>query len=103
MAEVNDAYRKGDIGRIREIVGAYLHAPENVDGVGVAAELVRAIRKIRQARTRLLALGKERELLMAGPRWEFYERWVSAKAGGRDLIEDVCARARFEIRRLERA
>ena len=48
MAEANEAYEQGDAERLKKILAEYETSPESVQGVGVAADLVRVIRKITQ-------------------------------------------------------
>ena len=63
MAEANEAYAQGDIDRLRAILDRWESSPENVDGVGVAAELIRTIRKIHQVEQRLAAIATQLEAL----------------------------------------
>src|SRR5262249_4454017 len=48
MAEINDAYKRGDEERIRAILREWQASPESVQGDGPGAELIRVIRKIAQ-------------------------------------------------------
>src|SRR5262249_61253837 len=66
MAEVNDAYQRGDEERIRAILRDWHASPESVQGDGPGAELVRIIRKIAQVEKRLKAIAAEMELLRQG-------------------------------------
>ena len=59
MAEVNDAYARGDEERIRTILRDWHASPESVRGDGPGAELVRIIRKIAQVEKRLKTIATE--------------------------------------------
>jgi len=65
MAAVNRAYAEGDETRLRQILEAWEHSPESVEGKGVEAELVRVIRQIAQVQERLQAIETEIHLLQA--------------------------------------
>lgn len=62
MAEANQAYEDGDEEQLQAILHGWESNPESVEGEGVAAELIRAIRKIAQGRDRLKVIQKEEEL-----------------------------------------
>ena len=49
MTEANAAYERGDAETLRRILEEYESSPESVKGVGVAADLVRVIRQIKQS------------------------------------------------------
>src|SRR6185369_2521546 len=63
MAEVNEAYARGDEERIRAILREWHASPESVEGDGPGAELVRVIRKIAQVDKRLAAIAAELDQL----------------------------------------
>src|ERR1017187_6578054 len=59
MAEENRAYQQGDVDALRRILEEYESSPESVQGTGVAADLVRVIRQIRQVQKRLVRIELE--------------------------------------------
>jgi hypothetical protein len=63
MAEVNDAYARGDEEKIRAILRDWHASPETVQGDGPGAELVRVIRKIAQVERRLNSIVSEMDRL----------------------------------------
>ncbi len=63
MAEANQAYEDGDEQRLRAILHGWESSPELVKGEGVAAELIRTIRKIVQSQERLKTIQQEIEAL----------------------------------------
>jgi hypothetical protein len=85
MAAANLAYEQGDEARLRKILQDYESSPEVVQGEGTAAELVRAIRKIAQARNRIIEIGTEAELLIQSDLYKLMQKAEEAKEQGRDL------------------
>jgi DnaJ-domain-containing protein 1 len=89
MAEANQAYEAEDIEKLRSILRSWESRPESVQGEGVAAELIRAIRKISQCRARLQAIQSE---IAAVKKTELYQLQFevnSAKARGNNLLADM--------------
>jgi hypothetical protein len=92
MAEVNRAYAEGDEERIRRILSEWRASPDNVEGEGFGAELVRVIRKIAQVQTRILAIATEMEQLRADEIWKLRSEIEAAQVQGRDLLAELAAR-----------
>ncbi|MBC8491635.1 MAG: hypothetical protein H8D42_03665 [Candidatus Marinimicrobia bacterium] len=59
MKEANDAYKKGDIEKLKSLLKEYKSAPEAVFGEGAAADLIRTIRIIAQAKVRLAEIDRQ--------------------------------------------
>lgn len=91
MAEANAAYEAGDQARLEAILREWESSPEAVEGGGVGAELVRAIRKIAQARARLQAIGEEVERLRASDLYELRAKVEAGEAEGRDVLAEMAA------------
>ena len=102
MAQINIAYRRGDVDALKRIVAGNAHAPEDVSGDGAAAELVRVIRKLSRARNRLEAIAKNRAELMQTELWELFEQHRQSTERGDDLVAEICANAGREAERLRR-
>jgi hypothetical protein len=106
MVEANLAYEKGDISRLRAIIDEWGAAPENVVGDGVAAELVRTIRKIAQVRRRLSQIDAEIAELQNSDIQRMRAECATASRGGRDLLgemaRDIDARINDARARLHR-
>jgi hypothetical protein len=105
MAEANAAYQRGDAGTLRRILEEYESSPESVRGQGVAADLERTIRQIRQIGARLSQIELDIANLVDCDIAKLRAKVDLAKAEGRELLtemaEDVrkriqVARARFE-------
>ena len=107
MAEANRAYERGDADEMRKILEEYETSPETVKGTGVAADLVRVIRQIKQIRSRLAQIELEITILLDSDIAKLKAKAEAASAKGLDLLaemaEDVksrvdVARQRFEVR-----
>ncbi len=97
MAQVNQAYENGDEEKIREILQSWENSPESIRGEGVAAELVRIIRKIAQGKQRLNAILMEIDLL---EKTELYQLKLSvnmAENSGRNLLSEMAAQLDEQI------
>lgn len=91
MAEANEAYAKGNAAKLAAILDDWHSSPEAVDGVGVASELVRALRKIHQVERRLGelrgAISEVRQLAL----FRLMEDATAAQEKGRDLLAEMAA------------
>ena len=112
MAEANAAYQRGDAETLRRILEEYESSPESVQGEGVAADLVRVIRQIRQVRNRLSQIELEIASLIDSDIAKLRAKVEAARAEGRELLtemaEDVrkridVARHRFEAASVAKA
>ena len=105
MAEANAAYQKGNAAALKRILEEYESSPESVKGAGVAADLVRAIRQIRQVRSRLSQIELEIASLIDSDIANLRAKAEAAKAEGRELLtemaEDVRKRIDVARRRFE--
>jgi hypothetical protein len=81
MAEVNAAFAAGDEAEIERLLREWESRPESVKGEGVAAELVRVIRKIAQIHKRLEEIKRQMDDLSKG-------EWNELR-----LLADVCERS----------
>src|SRR5208282_1533977 len=59
MTEANRAYENGDAEGLRRIFQEYESSPDTVRGTGVAADLVRILRQLKQVRNRLARIEEE--------------------------------------------
>jgi hypothetical protein len=106
MAEINEAYARGDEEKIRAILRNWQASPENVQGDGPGAELVRVIRKIAQVEKRLKTIAAEMDQHCQGELFKLKQSVEEAQANGRDLLKDLgeqldgqIARAREDLKR----
>lgn len=91
MKAANHAYQHGEVAALRRILEEAETSPESVQGAGVAADLVRAIRQIRQLRNRLSEIEPEIAVLRESEIAKLKARAEVAKAQGRDLLAQMAA------------
>jgi len=97
MAELNEAFEECDVDRIRRILDRWRSSPEQVRGDDTAAQLVRTIREIAQARKRLAAIKTEIEELLQGELASLKKQVEEAAARGQDLLAEIAARLDAQI------
>ena len=107
MAEANRAYEEGDVDEMRKILEEYESSPVSVKGEGVAADLVRVIRQIKQIRSRLAQIELEIAGLIDSDIARLRAKVEAASLQGLDLLAEMAddvksridaARHRFEVR-----
>lgn len=105
MAEANRAYQQGDVDALRRILEEYESSPESVQGTGVAADLVRVIRQIKQLQRRLVQIELEITSLGASDVAKLKVKADNVSNQGRNLLaemaQDVKVRIDRERRRFE--
>jgi hypothetical protein len=89
MAELNRAYEECDEERIRRILDEWRSSPEHVQGDDTAAQLVRVIREIAQARKRLDAIKAEVEELAGGELYRLKKQVEEAATRGQNLLAEI--------------
>lgn len=98
MVEVNNAYANYNKVKLKEVKIKWESSPELVTGEGVAAELVRAIRKIAQIEERLQSIEIEISQLKNTDLYKFKLKIEAQKSEGLDLLELMAERIRQDIR-----
>jgi hypothetical protein len=105
MAEANAAYERGDEAKLIHILTEYESSPEAVQGEGAGAELVRVIRRISQARSRLGEIEAEMQELLRSDLYQLRWRVEEAQKHGRDVLREMTEKVEEQIgqarRRLE--
>lgn len=97
MAEANQAYEKGDEVRLAKILAEYDCSPEVVEGDGAGAELVRVIRRVSQARSRLAEIEAEMHELVRSDLYELKSRVEEAEKSGRDVFAEMTEKVEEQI------
>ena len=92
MAELNKAYEECNEQRIRQILDEWRSSPEHVQGDDTAAQLVRVIREIAQARKRLDAIKAEVEELTQNELHRLKKQVQEAATRGQDLLAEIVER-----------
>jgi DnaJ-domain-containing protein 1 len=99
MALANQAYENGDKQKLEAILHQWEHSPEFVKGEGIAAELIRAIRKIAQVRERLNAIETEINTLKQSELYLLRDKAIDAGIEGRDLLAEMAYQLNKKIAR----
>ncbi len=97
MAEANQAYEEGNEIRLREILREWESSPDAIKGDGVAAELIRVIRKIAQVQARLKTIESTVDDLQASDMYRLKDEVESAEAEERDLLAEMASRLDRQI------
>ncbi|HXW56045.1 MAG TPA: J domain-containing protein [Candidatus Cybelea sp.] len=105
MAQANEAYERGDEGQLTRILADYECSPEAVQGEGAGPELIRVIRRISQARSRLSEIEAELQELVRSDLHQLKVRVDEAEKHGRDIVAEIVSKVDEQIaqarRRLE--
>jgi hypothetical protein len=102
MAEANEAYRRGDEARLAKILTEYEWSPEQVQGEGAGAELIRVIRGISQARGRLGEIEAELQELLRSDLYQLKTRVDQAQRDGRDVLKEMIDKVEDQIAQAKR-
>lgn len=97
MAEANQAYEYGDEERLKAILEEWENSPESVQGEGIAAELIRTIRKIAQVQERLKKIEADIEALKRAALYQLREKVIAAQQEGRNLLGEMADQIDEEI------
>ncbi len=97
MAEANQAYEEGNEIRLGEILHEWESSPDAIKGEGVAAELIRVIRKIAQVQERLRTIQATIDELQSSDLYRLKGEVESAEAEERDLLAEMASRLDRQI------
>ena len=86
MAKVNEAYKKRNERALRRLLKDWNASPDSVPGKGISSDLVRAIRKIDQVKSRLDKIRAMIDDLKSGSLYELYAKCKAARTAGLNLI-----------------
>jgi hypothetical protein len=103
MAEANRAYERGDQQRLVRILTEYEHSPEAVEGEGPGAELIRVIRRVSQARSRLAEIEAEVQELLRSDLHQLKLRVDEAEKSGQDILKQMIAKVDQQIETVKHA
>jgi hypothetical protein len=97
MAEANRAYERGDHEQLLKILTEYEHSPEAVAGDGPGAELIRVIRRVSQARSRLAEIEAEMQGLLRSDLHQLKLRVEEAEKSGQDILKQMMTKVDEQI------
>ena len=101
MRRLNEAYSSGDADTIRKILEEWESSPDAFSGKGVAADLVRVIRQIRQVQQRIGEIEVEIAEICGSPLADLMRKCEEAEAKGIDLLEEMKDSLRHRIRKAQ--
>jgi DnaJ-class molecular chaperone len=102
MAEANRAYEAGDAEALKRILDEYEDGAEAVTGEGIGAELVRIIRQLSLAKTRLSAIEQELATLRKSEIALLKTQAEEIEQAGGDLLAELAAAVREQIERAKK-
>ena len=97
MAAANHAYEAGDADALQRILDEYEDGAEAIKGEGIGAELIRIIRQISLAKTRVSDIERELTALQQSEIALLKKQAEEKELGGRDLLAELAAAAREQI------
>jgi hypothetical protein len=97
MADVNLAYEQGDEAKLLEILEEYDSSPDTVVGSDVAAELVRAIRRISLVRKRIQQIESDITELRDSELFKLKSLVAEQAKLGKDVLSDIVASLKAQI------
>jgi hypothetical protein len=97
MKRSNQAYEQRDPEELRRILTEYDSSPDSVKGTGVAADLVRVIRQIKQIRSRLAQIESEIASLVESDIAKLKAKADAAAGQGHDLLGEMAANVQLHI------
>lgn len=102
MAQANEAYECGDEAQLTKILTEYEFSPEAVQGEGAGPELIRVIRRISQARSRLSEIEAELQELLRSDLHQLKMRVGEAEKRGRDVVAEIIAKVNEQVAQAKR-
>jgi hypothetical protein len=97
MAEANRAYGEGDADALRRILDEYRDGADAVEGEGIGAELIRVIRQISMARSRVSAIEQELVKLQQSEIALLKKQAEDKEREGGDLLAELAASVRGQV------
>jgi hypothetical protein len=97
MADANQAYELGDQAQLARILADYEHRPEAVLGDDAGAELIRAIRKISRAKSRMAEIETGLQELMRSDLYHLKVRVDQAEQHGHNILQEVTEKIESQI------
>jgi hypothetical protein len=102
MAQANEAYERGDEATLTRVLTEYECSPEAVKGDGAGADLIRVIRRISQARSRLSEIEAELQELSRSDLNQLKSRVDQAEHLGHDVLAEIIDKVDEQIAQAKR-
>ena len=97
MIEVNRAFEVGAEDRLKELLKAGVDFQEITSNSAVSAEMILLVRKIVEAKQRLLSIESEINEILSSETYKLKIRSANAEAMGVDLLDDLVAQVDRQI------
>lgn len=97
MADANQAYERGDTAQLARILAEYEYRPEAVVGDGAGAELIRAIRRVSQAKSRMAEIEAGIQELTRSDLYQLKVRLDEAAQRGYDILKEMTEKVEDQI------
>ena len=97
MAQINLAYKRGDLNEIEKIIKEYGEDPEAIVGEDVASRIVKTIRRIAQLRRRIEEVGQELQALKKLDVYLLKQTIEEQEANGGDPLGDMARDLKRQI------
>jgi len=97
MAQVNLAYKRGDLKAIERIMKEYGEDPQAIVGEDVASRIVKAIRRIARLRRRIEEVGRELEALKKADIYLLKQTIEEQEASGADPLGDLARNPKRQV------
>jgi hypothetical protein len=97
MAQINLAYKRGDLNAIERIIKEYGEDPEAIVGEDVASRIVKTIRRIAQLRRRIEEVGLQLEALKESDVYQLKQTVEEKEANGSDPLGDLARDLKTQI------
>ena len=101
MAELNSAYARKDVARMKAILAEWEQSPDAVSGDGIGADLVRIIRAIAQVKRRIKEIEKAISEIVASDIHQLMTTVHEADSAGRNILGEMGDSLDIKIREAE--
>jgi hypothetical protein len=97
MKKATDAFARADAETLENIIQEYASSPESVQGVGVAADLLRVVRHIQQIAKRLAEIDQELAGVTASDMAKLRDRYEGLMPQKRNLLAEMASSVQSQI------